>query len=175
MRSAHFGQNGPIVQWRLGRVPRSPSFFWFGTPRDLSATSQRPIFTKYGHVVRCQVAESGKTFSETFHFRGHLPPKFDIEIRSNRHLTQSRQVTGCTAEKYCLLHIVVQGPGSFQDRSTFLHDVRLRSYGASNLPNFSDFGLFSPYKTPKKYLPMTSLQAAAQTLHRRMITILPCG
>jgi len=23
---------------------------------------------------------------------------------------------------------------------------------------FSDFGLFSPYKTPKKYLPVTSLQ-----------------
>jgi len=34
--------------------------------------------------------------------------------RSNRHLTQSRlQVTGCTAERYCLLHVAVQGPGSF--------------------------------------------------------------
>ena len=33
-----------------------------------------------------------------FHFRGHLPPKSDIEIRSNRHLTQSRlQETRCTA------------------------------------------------------------------------------
>jgi len=33
---------------------------------------------------------------------------------SNRYLTQSRlQVTWCTAERYCLLHVVVQGPGSF--------------------------------------------------------------
>ena len=54
--------------------------------------------------------------------------------QSNKHLTHSRlQVTSCTAERYCLLHVVVQGPRSFQ---TFLYGVRLRSYGASNLPNF---------------------------------------
>ena len=36
--------------------------------------------------------------------------KSESRSRSNRHLTQSRlQVTGCTAERYCLLHIVVQG------------------------------------------------------------------
>ena len=39
-------------------------------------------------------------------------------------------------ERYCLLHVVVQGPGSFPGQSTFLYDVWLRSYGASNLPNF---------------------------------------
>ena len=33
---------------------------------------------------------------------------------------------------------------------------------------FSDFGLFSPYKTPKTYLPVTSLQL------QRMIQIFPC-
>ena len=32
---------------------------------------------------------------EHFHFRGHLPPKSDIETRLNRHLSQSRlQVMG---------------------------------------------------------------------------------
>jgi len=38
-------------KWGLGRVPRSQSFFLFGKlkPRALSATSQRPIFTKFGH------------------------------------------------------------------------------------------------------------------------------
>jgi len=48
-------------------------------------------------------------------------------------------VSRCTAERYCLLHVVVQGPGSFRDRNNFsfyLYDVRLRSYGASKLPNF---------------------------------------
>jgi len=35
-----------------------------------------------------------KDIFENFHFRGHLPPKSEIENRSNRHLTQSRlQVT----------------------------------------------------------------------------------
>jgi len=77
---------------------------------------------------------------------------------SNRHFTQSRlQVTGYTAERYCLLRDVVQGPGSFWSRSPFLYDVRLRSYGASKLPNYRFWPIF-PYKSPKTYLPVTSLQ-----------------
>jgi len=39
---------------------------------------------------------------------------------------------------------------------------------------FSDFGLFSPYKTSKTYLPVTSLHPL-QGLHRRMILIFQCG
>jgi len=89
-----------------------------------------------------------KYIFENFHFRGQFPPKSEIESRSNRHLTQSRlQVTGCTAEKYCLLRVVIQGPGSFRDRSSFLYDVRLRSYGASNLPNFRILAYF-PIQNP---------------------------
>ena len=60
--------------------------------------------------------------------------KSEIDSRSNRHLTQSRlQVDGCTVERYCLLHVVVQGPGSFSGHSTFWYDrdVRLRSYAAT--------------------------------------------
>jgi len=80
-----------------------------------------------------------------------------VESRSNRHLTQSRlHITGCTAERYCLLHIVVQGPSSFTD----LVNVSVRRTVAElrgvKLAKFSDFGLFSPYKTPKTYLPVTS-------------------
>ena len=79
-----------------------------------------------------------KDIFENFHFRGHLPPKSEIKNRSNRHLTNSRlQVMGCTA--YCLLHVVVQdskGRGVSEIRSTFLYDVRLQSYGASNCPTF---------------------------------------
>ena len=61
---------------------------------------------------RISVSRRGirKNIFENFHFRGHLPPKSEIENPSNRHLTQSRlQVTGCTADRYCLLHVVVQG------------------------------------------------------------------
>jgi len=52
--------------------------------------------------------------------------------------------TGRTAERYCLLHVVVLGPVSFAGLSTFLYDVglRLRSYGASKLPNFGFWPIF---------------------------------
>jgi len=69
--------------------------------------------------------------------QGSFAPKTPNFEEANRYLTQSRlQVKGYTAERCCLLHVVVQGPGSFRCRSTFLYDVRLRSYGASKLPNF---------------------------------------
>ena len=93
------------------------------------------------------------------HFRkfslyGSFAAKYEIESRSNRHLTQSRlHVSGCIAERYGLLHIVVQGPPSFFSvRHTV---VELRGV---KLAKFLDFGLFSPYKTRKNYLPVTSLQ-----------------
>ena len=66
-----------------------------------------------------------------------MPPKPQTWRGLNRYLTQSRlQVKGCTAERYCLLRVIVQGPASFLGRSTLLYDVRFRSYGASKLPNF---------------------------------------
>jgi len=53
-------------------------------------------------------------------------------LKSVKH---SEQATG--HRMHCLLHVVVQGPApSFLGRSTFLYDVRWRSYGASNFPNF---------------------------------------
>jgi len=95
-----------------------------------------------------------KDIVKNFHFRGHLPPKSEMDNRSNRHLTQSRlQIIGCTGmgcvKRYCLFHVVVQGPGSIRGRSTFLHDVRLRSYGSSKLLNFRILAYF-PYTTPLK-------------------------
>jgi len=101
---------------------------------------------------------------EKFPFSGHLFPKPQTLRGSNRHLTQSRlQVKGSTAEKYCLLRVVVQRLGSFRGLVNFLvrRNLRLRSYtvyGTSNLPNFRILAYFPPYKTPKKYLPVTSLQ-----------------
>ena len=86
------GAIGPFwPKWGLGRVPRSPSFFFFGKPRDISATSQRTIFT---NLVTERISVSRRRIRkdnyENFHFRGHLSSKFEIEIRSNRHLTRSR-------------------------------------------------------------------------------------
>ena len=101
---------------------------------------------------RISVSRRGirKDSLENFHVRGHFPTKSENKSRSNRHLTQSRlQVTGCTAERYCVLHAEVQGPVSFQVRSTFLYDVQLRSYGASKLPNFRILAYF-PLTKPLK-------------------------
>ena len=149
-RSAHFVQNGC---WDESRG--APVLFCFlcGNPRDLLAISQWPIFTKFGHETYFGVPSRSleRHFLENFHFRGHLSPKSEIENRSNRHLTQSRlQVTGYIAERYCLHHVVVLGPGISEVWSTFVCDVRLRSYGASKLPKFSNFGQFSHTKPLKR-------------------------
>jgi len=98
--SANFGQNGGWIESRGAQI------FLCGNPDNLFATSQWQIWPR--NVSR----ESGDSF-KNFHFRGHLPQKSEIENRSNRHLTQSRlQVTWCTAERYCLPRVIVQGPGS---------------------------------------------------------------
>jgi len=36
--------------------------------------------------------------------------------------------------------------------------VKVAELRGVKFAQFSDFGLFSPYKTPKKYLPVTSIQ-----------------
>jgi len=102
-RSAHFGQNGGWDESRGARLflcgrPNPDSRGPFG---NFATADFHQIWSR--NIVRCPVAESGKTFFETFHFRGHLPPKSEFENRSNRDLTKSRlQVTGCIAERYCL-------------------------------------------------------------------------
>jgi len=111
---------------------------------------------------------------KSFHSRGHLPQKPQTWRWSDRHLTQSRlQVKECTAERYCLLLLVVQGPGGFWCRSSFLYDVQLRSYGASKLPNFWILAYF-PSQTKDEKVPFSD-QPTAQGLHRRMIPIFHCG
>ena len=58
---------------------------------------------------------------------------------------------GCTAERYCLLHVVVLGPGSFAGLSTFLYDVglRLRSYGGVKVAQFLILAYFPHTKLLK--------------------------
>ena len=127
-RSGNFGRDRPILG-KMGATtsPRSPSFFVCVHATYWQLRNGR--FSPNLVTKRISVSSRGirKDIFENFHFRGHLPPKSKMKSRSNRHLTQSRlQVTGCTAERYCLLHVLVQGPGSFRDWSTFLYDVRLR-------------------------------------------------
>ena len=113
---------------------------------------------------------------KSFHLRALFPQKSTQTLRgSNRYLTRSRlQVKVYTAQIYCLFHVVVQGPaGSFRCPSTFLYNVRLRSYWASNLHNFRILAYF-PHTKPVKRT-FRGDQPTGQGLHRRMITIFPCG
>jgi len=55
---------------------------------------------------------------------------------------------------FTVRYVIVQGPGSFQTRSTFLYDVQLRSYEASKLHNFRVFAYLSHTKR-LKYLLLT--------------------
>jgi len=72
--------------------------------------------------------------------------KSEIESQSNRHLTQSRlQVTGCTVERYCLLHIVVQGPASFRGLLNFFVRRTVAELWGVKLSQFSEFGLCRRY------------------------------
>ena len=145
-RSAHFGQNGGWDEYRGARV------FLCGNPetfRQLRNGRFSPnLVTKRSSASRRGIR---KDIFENFQFRtSHLPPKSEIENRSNGHLTQNRlQVKGCTVERYCLLRDVVQGHGVSEVRSTLLCDVRLRSYGASKLPNFRILAYFL-YTKPLK-------------------------
>jgi len=143
-RSAHFGQNWGWDDFRGARV-------FCGKPDDLSGISQQSISTKFDHETYFGVpSRNPKDIFQNFYFRGHLPPKSEIENRSNGHLTESRlQITGYTADR-CLLHVVVQGPGSFRVGSTFLYDVQLRSYVASKLPNFRILAYFPHTKRLKR-------------------------
>ena len=150
------GAIGPFcAKWGPGRVSRSPSFFCVvvqRTFRQLQNGRFLPnLVTKRSSVFRRGIHED---IFETFHFRGHLPQKSEIENRSNKHLTQSRlQVTECPTERYCLLHVVAQGPGVSEISSTFLYNVPLRQ----SFPIFGFWPIF-PIQNLKTYLPVTSLQ-----------------
>jgi len=145
-----FGAIGPFwSKWGLGRVPRSPSFFCLvnhATFQELCNHRFSPnLVTKRSSVSHRWIP---KDIFENFHFRGNFPPKSDIEIRSNRHLTQNRlQVTGCPAERYCLLHVVVQGPGSFRGRSTFCMTYGCGATGRQTCPIFGFWPIFSTQKS----------------------------
>jgi len=62
-----------------------------------------------------------------------------------------------------LLHVVIQGLASFRGRSVSFFVLRTvpELRGVKNA-QFSDFGLFPPYKTPKNYLPVTSPGVTSQ-------------
>ena len=76
------GAIGPfLAKWGLGRIPRSPSFFCMVIQRTFRQL-RNGWFSP--HLVTKRIR---KDIFETCHFRGHLPPKSEVENWSNcRHL-----------------------------------------------------------------------------------------
>jgi len=61
------------------------------------------------------------------------------------------------------MHVVVQGPGSFWDLVTFSLRRTVAELRGVKVAQFSDFGLCSPYKTPKTYLQWIQTRARSHS------------
>ena len=150
------GAIGPFwAKWGLGRLPWSASFFCLIN----HATVWQLLNGQFSPNLVTK--RNPERHFRNFHFRGHFPPKSEIENRSNRHLLRAGYRSWDalqSAERYCLLHVVVQGPGSFRGPVNFSLQHTVAELRGVKVAQFSDFGLFSPYRTPKTYLPVTSLQ-----------------
>jgi len=98
-----------------------------------------------------------KNIFENFNFRGHLPPKSEIE---NRPQTHSEQATGHGMHCREILFTPRCSPRTRKFPISGQLFSTTYSCGATGrqIAQFSYFGLFSPYKTPKTYLPVISLQ-----------------
>jgi len=81
------------------------------------------------------------------------------------------QVMGCTAERYCLLHVVVQGPGSFCGPLNFLVRRTVAELRGVKVAQFSDFCLFSPYKTQKRQNAKTRFSQKTKQFTTAMVSI----
>ena len=155
-RSDHFGPNGCWDKSHGAQV------FLCGNPRTFrQLCNGRRIFTKFDHEMYFGVpSRNPEIHLENFHFRGHLPPKSEIESRSNRHLTQSTQQVRDALQRdtvYFMMYSEVQGVSEVGQRFCTTYGC-----GATGRQSCQIFGfwptVFSSYKTPKTYLPVTSLQ-----------------
>ena len=88
--------------------------------------------------------------------------KFFMETPKIYHGNLLEIISADLLDTLCLLCVVVQRPGSFHGGSIFWHDVPLRSYMASNLPNFRILAYFSIHH-------IICIGATRPTLQRRVV------
>ena len=169
-RSGNFGRDRPILgKMGIGTIPAERIFCLVNhaTFRQLRNGPFSPnLVTKWRNAVRCHVAESGITFSKIFTLGVICPQNLKLKIG------QTGTSLGAGYRSRGLLHVVVQGPGSFRDWWTFLYDVWLRSYWASKLPNFTILAYF-PHTKPLKRTFRWSAYSPGVTPQND--SIFPCG
>jgi len=100
------------------------------------------------HVNRGWDADVGQKFMKSFHSGVICPPKTPnlVGVKQAPHC-RAGYIKGCTAERYCLLRVV--GPGSFRDLVNCSVQRTVAELRGIKIAQFSDFGLFSLYKTPR--------------------------
>ena len=162
-----------LAKMGAGTSPADREFFLFSslnyaTFRQLrNGRFSRNLVTKRILVSRRGIRK--KNF-ENFHFRGHLPQNLKSKLGQTG--TSLRAAGhGMHCREIMFTPRCSHGSGSFLSWSTLLCDERLRSYGASNLPNFRILAHFRHTKPLKR----SGDQPTVQGLHRRMVTIFPCG
>ena len=155
-QSARFGQNG---SWYESCGAR---FFVViqTTFRQLRNVRFSPnLVTKRSSVSRRGIR---KDIFKTHYFRGHLPPKSEIENRSNS-LTGTSLRAGYMsgdALQRDTVYSTLQSKGHEVSKVGQLFSIR-RTFAelrGVKVVQCSDFCLFFLYKTPKTYLPVTSIQ-----------------
>jgi len=154
-RSGNFGRDRPILgKMGAGTSHAEREFFCsvlnHATYRQLCNGRFSPNFILV--TKRSSVSRRGiwKDIFENFHWNR----------KSVKQAPHSEQATGHVihCRDNCLLHVVVQGPGSFRRSVNFSVRRTVAKLFGVKIAQFSYFGIFSPYKTPKTYLPVTSLQ-----------------
>jgi len=145
-RSVHFGQNGEWDESRGARV-----FFCLvnhATYRQLRNGRFSPnLVTKRISVSRRGIR---KDSFENFHFMGHLPPPAP-NLKSKIGQTGTSLTAGYRSRdalQWYTVYSTVVVQGSFRGPVNFFVRRTVAELRGIKFAKFSDFGLFSPYKTP---------------------------
>jgi len=149
------GAIGPFwAKWGLGRVPRSASFF-YATFRQLRNGWFSPnLVTKRSSVSRRRIR---KDICENFHFRVIYPQNLNSKIGQTGTSLRAGWSRDALQRYRGLLFTPRCSPRAREFPVNFSVRCTVAELRGVKFAHFSDFGLFSPYKTPKTYLIRTDV------------------
>ena len=147
----NFGRDRRILgKMGAGTSPAERELFCVVNQATFPATSQRPIFTKFGHDTWIYVPSLIlKRRFRKFSFRGHLPSQKYSKLTVNIRWPASLQNNGRIAETLFTPRCCLR-PKQFQRSVIFVRPMVLELRSVQ-VRKFFSFLPFSPYKSRKKY------------------------
>ena len=122
------------------------------TPRVFCKQYEMSLFSNFAtadfrqiwprHVNREWNADFGQKFIKSFHSGVIFPQKPKLGGGQTCTPLRAGYRSRGALQRDTVYSTLLQGPGSFRGRSTFLYNVRLRSYGASNCTIFGFWPIF---------------------------------